>query len=406
MEALSQAQSSQAPAPLVQALAPLAQTFESQGCVLVVDDIPANVRLLAGILKVAGFGVVTAQSGEEALIQAQEVSPDVVLLDLVMPRMDGFEVCRRLKAGAQDGLLPVVMVTALQDKASRIQALEAGADDFLTKPVDEVEVVARLKTLVRIKRQHDNLQRAYRELRRAEETRDSMMAMLVHDLRTPLTTLQVSLELLGTGQLGELNEAQQDIVEISQRGSRELLSHVNQLLDVHKMESGQFQLKRAAVDMRDVVQDVLTQIEPLAKNKQVEVVCHLASDLPAALLDQDLISRVLVNLLGNAIRFSPRDTVKVTVGLDSHLRPETNGRPALLVCVQDNGPGIPPQAHQAIFEKFGQVDPQHADRRHSTGIGLAFCKLAVEAHGGRIWVESAVGQGSTFRFTLPVGEAP
>ena len=161
--------------------------------------------------------------------------------------MDGFEVCRRIKANPATSWLPVVIVTALQETADRVAAIEAGADDFLTKPVDEVEVEARVKSLVRVKRQRDDLENAYKELRRAEAMRDGLAAMMVHDLRTPLTAILGSLE---TMRMVEPNEFQLELVDICSRSSNRLLSIVNDLLDVSKMESGEMKLMRTPVQIR------------------------------------------------------------------------------------------------------------------------------------------------------------
>lgn len=377
---------------------------ESLGRVLVVDDIPANVRLLEGILKVAGYEVVTAGGGEEALRRVGETAPDVVLLDVMMPDMDGFEVCRRIRSTPETSWLPVVMVTALQETADRVAALEAGADDFLTKPVDEIEVEARVKSLVRVKRQRDDLEKAYKELQRAESMRDGLSAMLVHDLRTPLSAILGSLE---TVRMVGASEVQLELLDICTRSANRLLSIVNNLLDVSKMESGQMKLVRTPIEIPRLVEDSLDQLAPPENGKritrherEVELQLEIADDLPMITADYDLICRVLVNLIGNAIRFEPRrGVVKLTVNSEE----STPG--ALLFGVHDNGPGVAPEDQERIFEKFGQVESSRQGRKFSTGLGLTFCQLAILAHGGRIWVESTPGAGCTFYFTVPLEES-
>jgi len=365
------------------------------GRVLVVDDMPANVRLLSGILKIAGYEVVTAPGGAEALAALGDAAPDVVLLDVMMPDMDGFEVCRRIKAAPETAYLPVVMVTALHESADRVRALEAGADDFLTKPVDEVEVVARVQSLVRVKRQRDDLERAYAELRRAESLRDSLAAMLVHDLRTPLTAIIGPLEML-TGDLTPLlDETQKEFLTMCTRSAHRLLSLVNDLLDVSKMESGEMNLHPTGTKPADLINDAAEQLAPLAHESNIDLIREIAPSLPTLQADADLLIRVLVNLLGNALKFTPSGGT-----ITASVRSEKDER-AVTFAIQDTGEGIPEEDFERIFEKFGQVEGRQAGRKMSTGLGLTFCKMAVEAHGGRIWMESTLGRGSTFSFNIP-----
>ena len=364
----------------------------SEGRILVVDDMPVNVRLLASILKLAGYEVVTASSGREALDRFQSSSVDVILLDVMMPDMDGFEVCQRIEAEVL--FLPIVMVTALQETADRVKALEAGADDFLTKPVDGVEVVARVKSLVRLKRQREELDRAYTELRRVEAMRDDLTYMIVHDLRTPLTSLLTGLQSLEL--LGELSPDQLEVVWMAVTGGQTLLSIINDLLDIGKMESGTVELKRQEIAPRKLLDEAAAQVSALLIEKRLTLTKAAPDTLPALRADQDKLCRTLVNLLGNAIKFTPKDgAITLTARYDA-------AEEAVVFSVSDTGEGIPKEAFERIFEKFGQVETRQGGRKMSTGLGLTFCKMAVEAHGGRIWVESEPGKGSSFSFTLPV----
>ena len=376
---------------------------EIGGRILVVDDVPANVRLLAGILKIEGFEVLTAQSGEDALQMARsstpETAPDVVLLDVMMPGMDGFECCRHLKNSPETASVPVVMVTALRETSDRVRALDAGADDFLTKPVDETEVVARVRSLIRVKRNRDELERAYTDLRNAEAMRDSMAAMLVHDLRTPLTTMMVALELLQSAGVGELNEMQTELTTMCVSGGRNLLAIVNDLLDVAKMESGKIELKIESFDFQKILNEAIEQTKPASTNSsRAGIESVVALDLPPIQADESLIRRVLVNLLGNAVKFSPQNRV---VNISAHVD-ENQNAPALRVSIQDQGQGIAANDLERIFDKFEQGQLRKEGNRLSTGLGLTFCKMVVEAHGGRIWAESSVGEGSTFWMVLPL----
>ena len=393
------------------------QETENPGVVLIVDDIAANVRLLNGILRVAGYDTISATSGLEALEKLGEQIPDVVLLDVMMPGMDGFEVCRRIRASREYSHLPVVMVTALQSTEDRVQAIEAGADDFLTKPVEAVEVTARVKSLVRVKRQREALDKAYRELQRAESMRDSLTEMLVHDLRTPLTTIIGPLEMLQNEQFGSLSEVQKEIASMSTRSGHRLLGIVNALLDVSKMESGQMILERTPVSAAQIAREAIEQVAFIDADGQASVLREVPDDLPSFAADADLLRRVLVNLIGNAMKFTPSDGTVVLNAraasaadqeLPTSLRDgaaDHNGEaelPLILFSVTDTGEGIPEADREKVFDKFGQVESRKEGRKMSTGLGLTFCRLAVEAHGGAIWVRSELGKGSTFSFALPL----
>jgi CheY-like chemotaxis protein/two-component sensor histidine kinase len=366
---------------------------QSAGRILVVDDVAANVRLLAGILKVADYDVVSADSGPQALDIIKAGDFDLAMLDVMMPDMDGFEVCRRIRENAAISTLPVIMVTALHESEDRVRAIEAGANDFLTKPVDDVEVVARVRSLVQAKKDRDKLENAYNDLQSAESLRDSLSAMLVHDLRTPLTTIIGPLEMLQGQHFGPLNDTQQEVLAMSTRSAYRLLNLVNELLDVSKLESGQMTLQKKSVDFHRLVDEAIEQVAMSHTDDAERIEREYSNDAPLVAADDELMRRVLVNLLGNALKFAPLES-KVTIGT----RMAEEG---VLFWVRDEGDGIHPEDQQRIFEKFGQAASRNAGRKLSTGLGLTFCKLAVEAHGGRIWLESTPGQGSTFFVAVP-----
>lgn len=237
------------------------------------------------------------------------------------------------------------------------------------------------------------LQENYQRLQTAESMRNDLVHMLVHDLRTPLTTLISGLWLMR--EAGPLNDAQETCLTTALRGSETLLGMVNDVLDVNKMEAGQQILTYAACVPAALVTSALTQMAPLAYDRGLTLVTDVAPDLPTLLADADKLQRTLVNLLGNALKFTPPGG-QVTMAVQRNAD-------MTMVCfrVTDTGPGIPREAFEKIFEKFGQVALQHAQLQPSTGLGLAFCKMVVEAHGGCIAVESEPGEGSTFSFSVP-----
>jgi signal transduction histidine kinase len=216
--------------------------------------------------------------------------------------------------------------------------------------------------------------------------------MVVHDMRTPLTSILTGLETVL--ELGSLNEGQRECLDMAIQGGETLLTMINDVLDVSKMEEGSVPLNRAPLAVSELIRDAVAQVENLARAKGLALSVLVEEDLPEIAADRDKLCRTLVNLLGNAVKFTPRDG-QLSVHASSVLG-------ELRIAVADTGEGIPREAFSRIFEKFGQVEERREGRLRSTGLGLTFCKLAVEAHGGRISVESEPGAGSTFTFAIPV----
>jgi signal transduction histidine kinase len=265
-------------------------------------------------------------------------------------------------------------------------------------------LVLALEDVTEQRRIHDlevrftsELRESYRRLQQLERLRDDLTHMIIHDLRTPLTSIIAGMQTLGL--LGELNVEQREMMDIALSGGEVLLGMINDLLDVEKMESGAMELDYTALQAPDLVESAVAQVEALAAGKQLTLRRQVAPELPLFSGDASKLRRTLVNLLGNAIKFTPGGgAITVEVHQDADPR-------ALVFSVRDTGEGIPVEAFGRIFEKFGQVQSRRTGQAASTGLGLAFCKLAVEAHGGKIGVESEPDQGSRFYFTLPIGRA-
>jgi signal transduction histidine kinase len=223
--------------------------------------------------------------------------------------------------------------------------------------------------------------------------------MLVHDLRSPLTVLNGSLEMMETVLASGEDDTIESLLQMAQRGTDRLLHMVNELLDISKLESGQLILRPENVRAESLLKDVAARLAPLAESSNITLEISVAPDLPQLYVDIEFIGRVLHNLLDNAIKFTPDDGL---IRLWARLDPDRDPT-AILIGVKDTGPGIPPEELPKLFEKFQQVRSV-IGRRAGTGLGLPFCKLAVEAHDGQIWVESEVGKGSTFTMRLPIVE--
>jgi PAS domain S-box-containing protein len=526
--------------------------------VLLAEGDPTVRTTFASALQDAGYNLVTVADGIEAVQRAYTESPDLIVADIVMPRMNGYQVCRLLKNDPTISHLPIIMLTTSGNRSDEFWSLQTGANLFLSKHCEPTELVdavgellqahaeapphltsqppgseeilsivsalldrelyaatlerIELSTLLRnlvegilivdtegivtsandalcrmleiegndvcgrplqgvlgetagsetqtlfeqvlsgasvtvrdsemhsrtgrvipvaidvtllrdyfgkevgcvclfhniTRRKH--MEALYEQLRSLNQLKDDLAGMIVHDLRTPLTALITGLQTVEG--LGELNEDQQEFLHVSIEGGLTLLGMINDLLDISRLESGTLPLKYDRLTAAQIVDRALRQIPSLASHKDLSLVSDIVEGLPIFYGDEEKLLRTLVNLLGNAIKFTPHGgTITVSARAVVSMEPDSgeepgmapgNSQSAILFSVADTGEGIPMEAFGRIFEKFGQVENRRAGRKMSTGLGLSFCKLVVEAHGGRIWVESELGKGSVFSFTIPL----
>lgn len=355
---------------------------EKKARILIVDDQASARELLKGFLFPEGYELAFASSGFEALAHLSNFKPDTLLLDVMMPDMDGFEVCRRLKADERWSHVPIILVTALDNPEDLVRGFEAGADDFLHKPVKSLELRVRVRSMVRIKKQFDQLQASLK-------LREDMAAMIVHDMRSPLTPI------LGISELLLLrtefaSEFLKDIKTIHTQAHR-LNAFLNDMLILAKIDGGKLTLYRSAVDVNQLILSVKENYHLMAESREINFILDLPPQPQPMLLDANLFQRVLENLISNALKFSPRRGA-VTISL-AYALPDQ--RPRLQLIVRDEGPGVPEAYRDKIFDKFNIVDLNQRDITQ-VGLGLAFCKLVVEAHGGRIFVEANRPTGSVF----------
>lgn len=515
--------------------------------VLVADDSAIALTLMSRRLTGAGYRVVPAKDGIDAAQKAYGETPDLILLDIMMPRMNGYQVCRLLKRDPLVAHIPVIILTAADGRGTEFWSLRTGADAFLVKGAEPEEILATVERLLAEKQdgragnaeplpvpgpeeilskvcalmddelyattverielrtilqnlqdgvlaldlegkvtgtnrslcamlgrereelvgrpaaallgtsadtqvqtafqealsdrageEHDTeiadvagrvtpvaisavplhdflgatvgvlcffqditrrkeIERLYVQMQALDKVKNDLTHMIVHDLRTPLTSLLTGLQTLEGSH--SLDEVEQELLAISLAGGNTLLGMINDLLDIGKMEDGSMSLERSPTDLSAVIAEACRQVTSLAEGKRLTIrmeISPVGTGSPTLCLDSDKVRRVLVNLLGNAIKFTPTEgDITVAACLDAD-------RQEMVVRVRDTGEGIPKEAFARIFEKFGQVESRKEGRAMSTGLGLTFCKLVVEAHGGRIWVESELGKGSTFYFTLPI----
>ncbi len=510
--------------------------------VLIADDSPVVAKVLSSILRRAGHEVVTAADGIEAAQAVYRELPDVVLLDIFMPRMNGYQVCRLIKQDPLVSQIPVLINTASEGRSAEFWSLHTGADGFMLKgvaPEELLESIARvtagrprnasvpgasreapgpeeilskvcalgdqelyattvksmeLETMLAnltegiltvdnegvisnanhflcallgveeielqgrecgealgeilgdttrqlveqalesdhaVSRESEAGARdgkitpveisavavkdylgevvgaicVFQDITRRREVealnrlKNDLTDMIVHDLRTPLTSLLSGME--SVEMLGEMNADQSELMNISIEGGQILLGMINDLLDISKMEDGSMHIERKSVEIASLTGRALRQVTALAQAKGLELKSDNTSEILTFEADDDKLLRALVNLLSNAIKFTPAGgSITLTARFVAR---SPDRRDSIVFACQDTGEGIPTDAFTRIFEKFGQVESRKSGRMMSTGLGLTFCKMAVEAHQGRIWVQSTLGQGSTFLFAIPIG---
>lgn len=359
--------------------------------VLVVDDEPNGFAVIEALLHREGYDLFYVSSGSEALERLDAIVPDAILLDVMMPEMDGIEVCRRIKSDREHQHIPIIMVTALSSKEDLARCLEAGADDFISKPVNGLELRARVRSMLRLKQQYDALKATL-------QMREDMSNMVIHDLRNPVASILLSNELLLAHNHPQGKELQR--LEVIRSSAQKLNSLINDLLMLAKMESGKLVLNPTKVDLNALATTVISDFQEISHSRDIRLEVKLSKAEPWILADANLIYRVLDNLLSNAVKFSPKgSTIKVRIDC-----PKNSGgkgkdtSPKATIQVIDEGSGVSEELQQRIFEKF-ETGSAIAGT-FQIGLGLTFCKLVTEAHGGKISVSSNQPKGAIFTVEL------
>jgi signal transduction histidine kinase len=389
--------------------------------ILVVDDERANLRLMEALLTPLGYEVHSANSGKLALQKVESLAPDLILLDIMMPDMDGFQVAERLKNDVNTRIIPIVMVTAINDQENRLKGLQAGADDFLSKPVDATVLKARVQALLKVKAYYDHLLEDQEKLeravaRRTEQLHEALeeinrsaaaaesanvvkgefLANISHELRTPLNGIMGMTELI---LYTDLSEEQQEYMEILQQSAERLLELIDGTLDFSEIEKGMMALKPAPFKVREWLDDIIKMLVPKAEEKGIALNVSIAGNVSESFVaDAGRLRQVLVNLGGNAIKFTEQGEVNIRVS--SEITDQDQSR--LHFEVEDTGIGISSEHQERIFDAFTQVDGSSTRRYEGIGLGLSLASRLVEMMNGRIGLESREGQGSRFRFSVPM----
>jgi two-component system sensor histidine kinase/response regulator len=360
--------------------------------ILAIDDTPDNLILLQTILEVEGYEVELNSDGASAVEQVSQSPPDLILLDVMMPGMDGYEVTRHIRSNPDIPYIPILLLTAFHE-ASVVEGLDAGADDFIRKPFNQDELLARVRSLLRLKHSIDEQQKMARQ-------REDFVSRLTHDLRTPLVAADRMLNLFQQEVFCKIPPEMKQAIAAMIRSNQNLLEMVNNLLEVYRFEASKKTLQFEPCHLGEIVQEVVQELNPLAieKNLSVDVdTSKLESQGNTAgkvMGDRLELRRVVSNLLGNAIKFT--DTGGINIRVYETLN-NSSDKDYVVLEVQDTGYGIAPEDQAMLFERFRQGK----NKRAGSGLGLHLSRRIVESHSGTIAVSSELGKGSTFTVHLP-----
>jgi two-component system sensor histidine kinase/response regulator len=360
------------------------------GTILVADDQAANRELLEELLAAQGNKVITVPDGAAAVEELSKTQFDLVLLDVMMPRLNGFEACERIKNNPATYLIPVVLVTALSDKQDRIEGIKAGADDFLTRPLDRIELLTRVRSLLALKHRTDELKKRTAQLVAANDELEAFSYSVSHDLRAPLRHINGDAAMLIEEHGAQLVPEAQLRLKRIQEGTQKMGGMIDDLLNLARLDRRNMDLQMTSLN--SLVENVLHDLESETTDRNID---WRVGSLPSVNCDPGLIQQVFANLLSNAVKYTRRRE-RAVIEIDQST---SNGQ--LVLFVRDNGAGFNPKYSHKLFGTFQRL---HTDQEfEGTGVGLATVQRIVRKHGGRIWAEAETNKGATFYFSL--GEA-
>jgi CheY-like chemotaxis protein len=348
--------------------------------ILIVEDNQENMDLLVYFLRPQGYEIIGVNNGLSALQKVEEDNPDIILLDIMLPKMDGYEVCGKLKKDPATKFIPIIMLTALKELKDKVRALEVGADDFISKPFENVELLARVKSLLRLKDYHDELQAKNLELAEKNESlmgmdkfKEDLTNLIIHDMKNPLFVIQGNLQMMSMSMENVPPEILKKYTQRIERSSQQLLRMVVNLLDISRIEEGTIKLKQDHANINEIIEEIIERIKDYPENQSKEIHVDLDSGLPELVIDKSVIERVFENLINFSIT-NLVDEGKVTISTAAV------DNQKIQFATHDSGTQIPKNYHNKIFEKFSQTEIKDSGSRVDRALGLTFCKMAVEAH--------------------------
>ncbi len=401
------------------------KSHSSQFTILVIDDTPINLEVLYQSLNQVGYEILVEMDGTQGIKQAQVNSPDLILLDVMMPGIDGFETCRQLKENSLTQDIPIIFMTALSDTVNKVKGLQLGAVDYITKPFQREEVLARIQLHLKLRQVTLELEQYKQELELKVEERTAALAIakeqaevankaksafvanMSHELRTPMNAILGFAKLMTRSQ--SLSAKDKEYLDIILRSGEHLLNMINQVLDLSKIEEGKHSLNESSFNLNHLLSDLENMFLFKAENQKLQLVFDRSPYLPQYIkTDKVKLQQILINLLNNALKFTQKGGVAVRIEEQiiqndraSRSLPPIESNPIQLCFkVEDTGLGISPHELEELFQPFTQSNTGKCTQE-GTGLGLFISQKFVQLLGGNIQVTSQVGKGSTFQFTIP-----
>lgn len=378
----------------------MSQEIKKVPLVLIVDDIPKNLQILSNILNTEGYQISFAATGRQALAVCDATTPDLILLDIMMPEMDGFEVCKRLKADERTKHIPIIFITGKAETDDIVRGFNLGSVDYITKPFNSVELISRVRTHLELKLARDamqeytkNLQLAQQELKQTIASKDKFFSIIAHDLRGPFSGFLGLSELLADEYDMLAKEEISTIATSMNKAAKRLFNFLENLLEWSRSQMGKIEYNPYTFKLHDIVDRYVSLLQATAAEKEIAVYNEVPDDCNC-FADTNMLGTVLRNLISNALKFTqPGGKVRIY----SHTEDEN----FCAVLVSDTGVGMTDEAKSKVFSIDTKYTTPGTNNETGTGLGLVLCREFVEKQGGKISVESEVGKGATFMFTIP-----